>query len=92
MRNILLEKNIRIFSRKVDALLGRFKPLNETLEIMKCRPFEPHLELTNLCNASCVFCPYRFQKRQIEFMRDKVFYKAAQDFCKIGGGNMDLLT
>ena len=47
-------------------------------------------ELTNLCNAKCIFCPYQFQKRKADFMSDDVFYKAVGDFVKIGGGSVML--
>ena len=57
---------------------------------MAARPFELHLELTNLCNANCVFCPYQFQTRKVEFMSDEVFHKAVGDFVGIGGGSVGL--
>jgi radical SAM protein with 4Fe4S-binding SPASM domain len=57
---------------------------------MGLRPFELHLELTNLCNADCVFCPYQFQQRKTEFMSDRVFEKALGDFVRIGGGSVGL--
>jgi len=57
---------------------------------MESRPFELHLELTNLCNANCVFCPYQFQTREVQFMSDEVFYKAVQDYVSIGGGSVGL--
>jgi MoaA/NifB/PqqE/SkfB family radical SAM enzyme len=48
------------------------------------------LELTNICNADCVFCPYQFQQRAKTFMPDEVFYKAVHDFVSIGGGSVGL--
>ena len=71
-------------------MLGRVRPLAPTLEGMGLRPFELHLELTNLCNADCVFCPYQFQQRKTEFMSDRVFEKALGDFVKTGGGSVGL--
>jgi radical SAM protein with 4Fe4S-binding SPASM domain len=66
------------------------RPLEPTLEALILRPFELHLELTNLCNANCVFCPYQFQTRETEFMPDEVFHKAVEDFVAIGGGSVGL--
>ncbi len=57
---------------------------------MSIRPFELHLELINLCNANCVFCPYQFQTREIEFMSDKIFKRAVSDFIDSGGGSVGL--
>ncbi|MFZ0760635.1 MAG: radical SAM/SPASM domain-containing protein [Candidatus Sulfotelmatobacter sp.] len=71
-------------------MIGRLHPLTPTLEGMGLRPFELHLELTNLCNADCVFCPYQFQQRKTEFMSDRVFEKALGDFVRIGGGSVGL--
>jgi hypothetical protein len=85
-----LKKVSRVVTRKADALVGRVRPLAPTLEGMALRPFELHLELTNLCNADCVFCPYQFQQRKTEFMSGRVFEKALGDFVKIGGGSVGL--
>ena len=90
MNLVYLNKVYRILKRKADSLFGYFYPLEKTLAIMETRPFELHLELTNLCNAKCIFCPYQFQKRKTDFMPDEVFYKAVKDFCDIGGGSVIL--
>jgi MoaA/NifB/PqqE/SkfB family radical SAM enzyme len=57
---------------------------------MALRPYELHLELTNICNANCLFCPYQFQTRPESFMSDAVFEKAVSDFCAIQGGSVGL--
>ena len=87
---VLLGKAGRVLRRKADSLLGRLHPLEPTLEAMALRPFELHLELTNLCNAGCVFCPYQFQERETRFMSDEVFHKAVADFTAAGGGSVGL--
>jgi MoaA/NifB/PqqE/SkfB family radical SAM enzyme len=87
---LFLSKVSRVVTRKADALIGRVRPLTPTLESMGLRPFELHLELTNLCNADCVFCPYQFQQRKTEFMSDRVFEKALDDLVRIGGGSVGL--
>ena len=48
----------------------------------RLRPFELHLELTNLCNANCIFCPYQFQERPTGFMSDEVFERQSVTMCK----------
>ena len=87
---VFLNKVYRILFAKADALWGRLYPLRPTLEAMALRPFELHLELTNLCNADCIFCPYQYQTRKIEFMPDEVFYKAVRDYVYCGGGSVGL--
>src|SRR5947209_9992328 len=90
MNRIFFDKARRVVSRKADSIVGRLYPIQRTLTAMALRPFELHLELTNLCNADCVFCPYQFQTRAIEFMTDDVFRKAVSDFISIGGGSVGL--
>src|SRR6266705_1178700 len=90
MNRVFLGKVQRAFLRKAEAFVGRLYPIQETLTAMEMRPFELHLELTNLCNADCVFCPYQFQTRETQFMPDEVFHKAVDDYVSSGGGSMGL--
>jgi radical SAM protein with 4Fe4S-binding SPASM domain len=90
MDKIFLQKVKRVVTRKADALLGRVYSLEKTLGAMSVRPYELHFELTNLCNANCIFCPYQFQTREVQFMADEVFHKAVNDFLAIGGGSVGL--
>ncbi|HEV2846101.1 MAG TPA: radical SAM protein [Thermoanaerobaculia bacterium] len=87
---VFLAKAGRVLRRKADSLVGRLYPLGETLEGMALRPYELHLELTNLCNANCVFCPYQFQEREVKYMPEEVFRKAVDDFVACGGGSVGL--
>ena len=90
LNRIFFAKVGRVLARKADALAGRLHPLEKTLAGMALRPYELHFELTNLCNANCVFCPYQFQEREVEYMSDEVFDKAAGDFVRSGGGSVGL--
>ena len=80
---LVLKKNYR-------KLVETVYPLERTLKGMAVKPYYLHLELTNLCNANCVFCPYQFQQRPIETMSDEVFEKALSDFLMEGGGSVTL--
>jgi radical SAM protein with 4Fe4S-binding SPASM domain len=90
MNAMFLRKVAGVVKRKADATLGRLWPIEPTLEAMALRPYELHLELTNLCNANCIFCPYQFQTRPTETMRDEVFEKAVADYVAEGGGSVQL--
>ncbi len=90
LNGVFLNKVSRAAMRKVDASLGRLYSIQRTLDRMSLRPYELHLELTNVCNANCVFCPYQFQKREFTFMPDEVFHKAVNDFVSCGGGGVGL--
>jgi radical SAM protein with 4Fe4S-binding SPASM domain len=88
---LLLDKITRVVKRKAGAWVGgTIHNLDKTLEAMALRPFELHLELTNLCNANCIFCPYQYQERATGFMSDQTFYKAVTDYVKICGGSIGL--
>lgn len=77
--------------RKLDAFYGSiFYDLHETIEAMTLRPFELHLELTNICNANCIFCPYQYQQRPQMTMSDEVFYKVVADYVDLAGGSVGL--
>lgn len=88
MRNVFLEKATGVAKRKAGALLGRLRPLAPVLDAMAARPYELHYELTNLCNANCVFCPYQFQTRKVDYMPEEVFEKALADYRAEGGGSV----
>lgn len=91
MSTLFVAKVRRVLARRMDALSGRLlHDLDQTLEAMALRPFELHLELTNLCNANCLFCPYQFQQRPHRFMTDEVFERAAGGYAEIGGGSVGL--
>jgi radical SAM protein with 4Fe4S-binding SPASM domain len=91
VNSLLLDKVIRVTRRKAGAWAGGLlHSLDETLAAMALRPFELHLELTNICNASCIFCPYQYQERATGFMSDRVFAKAVGDYVKIHGGSVGL--
>jgi radical SAM protein with 4Fe4S-binding SPASM domain len=91
MNRLLVDKVRRALTRRLDAAFGRlFFDLEDTLAAMATRPFELHLELTNLCNADCIFCPYHFQQRSHQFMSDEVFHRAVDDFVGMHGGSVGL--
>lgn len=60
------------------------------MKIMENRPWSLHIELTNACNSNCVFCANRHQTRPLAHMSDEVFNKALNDFCSIGGGDLQI--
>jgi radical SAM protein with 4Fe4S-binding SPASM domain len=91
MNSLYLRKVIRVIRRKLESAAGRLLfDVEADLDAMERRPFELHLELTNYCNANCVFCPYQFQLRPKGFMSDEVFHKAVNDFVACNGGSVGL--
>ena len=91
MSVLLSNKLKRIALNKIEAWYGSIRyDLEATLNSMAKRPFELHLELTNICNANCIFCPYQYLKAPKEVMTDTVFYKAVTEFGEISGGSVGL--
>ena len=91
VRQQISDKIARVIARKAAACTGAWlDDTDKTLTAMWLRPFELHLELTNICNASCVFCPYPYQHRPAGCMGDEVFGKAVGDFVRIQGGSIGL--
>ena len=89
MNRIVFARAVKFVVQSADVFVGR---------LMRADPFSDYavkpatlgLELTNLCNADCVFCPYQFQARPIRTMSDEIFAKAVGDFVAVGGGDIDL--
>lgn len=48
------------------------------------------LELTNVCNANCVFCAYQHQERATGVMPDALLHKVVREFADAGGGSINL--
>lgn len=60
------------------------------LQLLEKRPWNLHIEPTNICNAKCIFCAYQYQTRPMMVMTDAVYFKALDDYCSIGGGELML--
>jgi MoaA/NifB/PqqE/SkfB family radical SAM enzyme len=60
----------------------------QNLKYIEIRPWNLHVEVTNICNANCIFCAYRFQTRKKMFMSEEIYSKTLQDYCAIGGGEL----
>lgn len=92
-----------IFSRHFWGMAGRvirerfnvWQRVNEheflnNLQTIEIRPWNLHIELSNICNANCIFCAYQYQTRQEQIMTDEIYLKALDDYCDIGGGDFML--
>ncbi len=80
----------RVLPQKVDLLVGRLRNLDGTLAKIDLKPPSLNFELTNICNANCVFCAYQYQRRPKQLMSDAVFNRALGDFVACGGGDVFL--
>lgn len=54
------------------------KKINKRIEYLKThKEIKFMIELTSVCNAKCVFCPYLSMKRDKKNMSDEIFFKIA---------------
>ncbi len=49
-----------------------------------------YLELTNICNANCIFCAYQFDNRPKTVMDEVVFTHAVEEYYEMGGRSIGL--
>ena len=54
------------------------------------RSRELTVEVTNICNANCVFCGYQFQERPTAVMSLGLFRQIVDQYAAIGGGMIEL--
>jgi radical SAM protein with 4Fe4S-binding SPASM domain len=47
------------------------------------------VETTNICNANCTFCAYRFMERPKTVMPWEMYEKAVEEFSRSGGGSIN---
>jgi MoaA/NifB/PqqE/SkfB family radical SAM enzyme len=66
----------------IDPILRRFRPW-EPLE--KRPPYVLKVELTNVCNANCIFCGYQYEERRKGKMPNALFEQSVKEFVALGG-------
>jgi len=75
----LLEKDVK-------KKLAQSGVLSQMSVKERLRPRMIICETTNICNASCVFCPYSIQSRARGVMSRELFIKILADYETMGGG------
>lgn len=70
-------------------LIHLIKPLVNTEDLIakiSRKPMSIGFEVTNICNANCIFCGYQYLKRQKATLSMDLFKKAIDEFDAFGGG------
>ena len=78
---------LRKIYRDINASAKRLKGW-EHLE--SAPPSLLHIELTNICNANCIFCGYQYDKSKKGTMSPKLYTKLLKDYREIGGGSYSI--
>ncbi len=81
-------KAFRILFRAGQSCLWPRWLLRRILKIFEQRPWTLHIEPTNVCQASCVFCAYQYQTRRKLPMPMVTFKKALEQYVAMGGGDL----
>lgn len=76
--------------RSLREVYYHFCPDRQLLGQVEGRPMRLTLELTNICNANCTFCAYRYLERPKRVMDEQVFRSAVDEYSAMGGGRVVL--
>ncbi|MDK1022138.1 MAG: radical SAM protein [Candidatus Hydrogenedentes bacterium] len=71
---------------RIASTITEFVPIWVFRKLMEHKFINFGVETTNICNANCTFCGYRFMQRPKTLMPWEVYEKAVQEFAKTGGG------
>jgi MoaA/NifB/PqqE/SkfB family radical SAM enzyme len=74
------------------GLYYSYFPDKQLIRRMEENPGTLSIELTNVCNANCIFCGYQYQRRPRQIMADSIFEKAIHSYVEVGGGDLYLDT
>lgn len=89
--NLELEYLFSHATRLVDRILAQLMIKPERFaKMQEIRPPGIGIELTNICNANCIFCGYQYQERPNLIMADDIFFEVVKQYCAIGGGIVGL--
>lgn len=77
----------------MNFILRRISPLlfpRYCLSLLEKKPTILGVEVTNACNANCIFCAYQHQSRQVGVMDFGLFCSVVRNFNDGGGGMLRL--
>lgn len=91
MRKIQTLRNnisIKIFLHKTLDLFLKILPLYFFRKILEYRFINFGMEITNICNANCTFCAYRYQEKKKSVITMDNYKKLIDSYSMVGGGPM----
>lgn len=87
--SVLLKTAQRSVLYRLAVRLARVIPVPVIRWFMEQRFMSLGVEPTNICNARCKFCGYRFMKRSKGVMSMDLFERAIEEFVVAGGGSLN---
>lgn len=85
---IITDRQRRLRSRIAAVVTARL-PARLFRAMMEHKFINFGVETTNICNANCTFCGYRYMERPKKVMPWQVFEKAVLEFARAGGGSVN---
>jgi MoaA/NifB/PqqE/SkfB family radical SAM enzyme len=73
---------------KLTNFFGPLVSIDEVLAKISEKPNHMGFEVTNICNANCIFCGYQFLEREKTFLPMDLYKKAIDEFNAFGGGSI----
>ncbi|HAH21871.1 MAG TPA: hypothetical protein DCL49_13345 [Candidatus Omnitrophica bacterium] len=86
--SVISEKIISFTRRKLEKFILPFIDLDDVLAKISQKPTSLGFQVTNICNANCVFCGYQYLKSSKGILSMDLFKKAVDEFNCFGGGNI----
>jgi radical SAM protein with 4Fe4S-binding SPASM domain len=85
---IIANKLLSLGQARGIRYLGALVNIDEVLARIAEKPTHLGIEVTNICNANCVFCGYQYLERPREVLPVDLFKKGIDEFDAFGGGSV----
>lgn len=90
--SIVTKKLISLGQARAIRYLGPLVNIDDLLASVAARPTHLGMEVTNICNANCVFCGYQYIQRPKAVLPFELFEKGIDEFDALGGGSVGFNT
>jgi radical SAM protein with 4Fe4S-binding SPASM domain len=85
-----LKTTLKAGMRTVERLSFSSRLKQQLADRLEARIMELAIEITNICNADCSFCAYRYMKRQKHVLANEQFEEFLRRYAEYGGGDLNL--
>jgi MoaA/NifB/PqqE/SkfB family radical SAM enzyme len=88
----ILSKLASVGQARAMRCIGGLINIDDVLAEVAEKPIHLGVEVTNICNANCVFCGYQYVERPKVVLPVDLFKKAMDEFDALGGGSVGFNT
>jgi MoaA/NifB/PqqE/SkfB family radical SAM enzyme len=88
----ILSKLMSLGQARAMHRIGALVNIDDVLAEISEKPIHLGIELTNICNANCVFCGYQYLERPKVVLPVDLFQKGIDEFDALGGGSVGFNT